>query len=159
MASPIHWTCSWANSFRWWGTGMPGMLQQTGSPRVGRGLVTKKQQYNNKLVLSRWFLFHRVFHTCSVATSCLTLYDPMDCSSPGFPVLQYLPEFSQVHVHWIGDAIQPSHPLLPSSPSAFYLSQHQGLFKWVRCSYQVAKVLELQLQLQFFQWIFRVDFL
>ena len=54
----------------------------------------------------------------------------MDCSTPGHSVPHYLPEFAQVHVHWIGDAIQPSHPLLPSSPFAFNLSQHQGLFQW-----------------------------
>ena len=56
-----------------------------------------------------------------------TLFDPMDCSTAGFPIPHHLPKFGQVHVHWIGDAIQPSHPLLPSSP-VFYLSQHQGLF-------------------------------
>ena len=95
----------------------------------------------------------------SVAKSCLTLYDPMNCSTPGFPVLHYLPEFAQTHVHWVGDAIQPSHPLLPSSPPAFNLSQNQGLFQWVSSLHQVAKVLELQLQHQSFQWIFRVDFL
>ena len=54
----------------------------------------------------------------------------MDCSTPGFPVLHYLPKFAQTHVHWVGDAIQPSHPLLPPSP-ALNLSQHQGLFQWV----------------------------
>ena len=59
-----------------------------------------------------------------------TLFDPMDCSTPGFPVPHHLPKFGQVHVHWISDAIQPSHPLLPSS-SVFYLSQHQGLFQRV----------------------------
>ena len=63
---------------------------------------------------------------CSVAQSCLTVCNPTDCSTPGFPVLHYLPEFAQIHVHWVGDAIQPSHPLLPSS-FAFDLSQHQGL--------------------------------
>ena len=77
----------------------------------------------------------------------------MDCRTPGLPVLPHLPEFAQVRVHWIGDAIQPSHPLVPSSPSAFNLSQNQGLFQWVSCSHQVAKVLELQLQHQSFQWI------
>ena len=65
---------------------------------------------------------------CSVAKSCLTLYDPMDCSMPGFPVLHYLLEFAQAHVHWVSDAIWLSHHLLPSSPFAFNLSQHQGLF-------------------------------
>ena len=66
--------------------------------------------------------------------------------------------FNQTHVHWVGDAIQPSHPMPPSS-FPFSLSQHQGLFQWVNSSHQVAKVLELQLQCQSFQWIFRIDFL
>ena len=73
----------------------------------------------------------------SVAKSRLTLCDPMDCSTPGLPVPHSLPEFAQVHVHWIGDAIQPSHPLLLSSP-AFNLSQHQGLFQWIGSLHQVA---------------------
>ena len=67
------------------------------------------------------------------------------------------PEFAQTHVHWVSDAIQPFHPLSPPSPPALNLSQHQGLFQWVGSSHQVAKVLELQLQHQSFQWIFRVD--
>ena len=82
----------------------------------------------------------------------------MDCSTPGFPVLHHFLEFAQTHVHWVGDAIQPSHPLSSPSP-AFNLTQHQGLFQWVGSSHQVAKVLELQLQCQSFQWIFRTDFL
>ena len=90
-----------------------------------------------------------------VAQSCLTLCDSMDCSTPGFPVLRYLPEFTQLHVHWLGEAIQPSYPLSPPSLPAFNLSQHQGLFRWVRSSHQVAKVLEFQLQHQSFQWMFR----
>ena len=65
----------------------------------------------------------------SVAQSCLTLCNPMDCSTPGLPVHHQLPEFIQTHVHWVGDAIQPSHPLSSPSPLAFNLSQHQGLFK------------------------------
>ena len=70
----------------------------------------------------------------------------MNCSIPGFHVLHYLPEFAQTHVHWVSDAIQPSHPLsFPSTP-AFNLSQHQGLLQWVSSSHQVAKVLEFQLQ-------------
>ena len=81
----------------------------------------------------------------SVAQSCPTLCDPMDCSTPGLPVHHQLPEFTQTHVHWVSDAIQPSHPLLSPSPPAFNLSQHQGLFQWVSSSHQVAKVLELQL--------------
>ena len=91
----------------------------------------------------------------SVAQSCPTLCDPMDCSTPGFPVHHQLPELTQTHVHHISDAIQPSHPLLSPSPPAFNLSQHQGLFQWVNYSQQVAKVLEFQLKHQCFQWIFK----
>ena len=96
---------------------------------------------------------------CSVAKPWLTLGDPTDWSMPGFPVLLCLPELAQTHVHWAGDTIQPSHPLSSPSPPAFILSQHQGLFQWVVSSHQVAKILELQLWQQPFQWIFRVGFL
>ena len=82
----------------------------------------------------------------------------MDCSTPGFPAL-HLPELAQTHVHWVGDAMQPSHPLSSPSPPAFSLSQHQGLLWWISSSHQVAKVLTLQLQHQSFQWIFKVNFL
>ena len=88
-----------------------------------------------------------------------TLCDPMNCSTPGLPVHHQLPEFTQIHVHWVSDVIQPSHPLLSPSPPAFNLPQHQGLLKWVRSSHQVAKILEFQLQHQSFHWIFRTDFL
>ena len=69
-----------------------------------------------------------ILHCCSVTQACPTLCSPMDCSTPGLPVLHYVPEFAQTHVHWVGDAIQPSHPLPSPSPPAFNLSQHQGLF-------------------------------
>ena len=82
---------------------------------------------------------------CSLAKSCPTLCDPTGCSKPGFPVPHHLPEFAQVHVHWISDAIPPSRPLSPSSPSVFNISKHQGLFQWVGSSHQVTKVSELQL--------------
>ena len=94
--------------------------------------------------------------------SCSVMSDSLwttDCSMPGFPVRDQLPEFTQTHVHWVGDAIQPSHLLSSPSPPTFNLSQHQGLFKWVSSSHQVAKVLEFHLQHQSFQWIFRTDFL
>ena len=94
----------------------------------------------------------------SVTQSCLTLCDPIDCSMPGLPV-HHLPESTQTHVHWVGDAIQPPHPLSSPSPPAFNHSQHQGLFQLVSSSPQVAKVLEFQLQHQSFQWIFRTGFL
>ena len=81
---------------------------------------------------------------CLVTQSCPTLFDPMDCSTPGSPVLHHLLELAQTHVHWVGDAIQPSNPLsFPSSP-AFNLSQHQRLLQWINSSQQVAKVSELQ---------------
>ena len=83
----------------------------------------------------------------------------MDYSTLGFTVLHYPTESAQTHVHWISDAIQPSLPLPPSSPSALNLSQCQGLFQWIGSLHQVGKTLELQLQHQSFQWIFRIDFL
>ena len=89
--------------------------------------------------------------------TCLAICGPMACSMPGFPVLHYLPEFTQTHVHWISDAIQPSHSLSSPSPSAFNLSKHQDLFQWVGSLHQMAKVLEFQLQHQSFQWIFTTD--
>ena len=91
-----------------------------------------------------------------VTKPCLTFCDPMDCSMPRFPDLHCLLEFLQIHVHWDGDAIQPSHPLLPPSLPALSLFQCQGLFQSVCSSHQVAKVLELQPQHQSFQQIFRL---
>ena len=109
------------------GTGKPGGLLSLGSHRVTHN----------------WSDLAAAAHTatgafccfCSVIKSCPTLCDPMECSNPGFPVLHYLPESAQIHVHWISDAIQPSHPLSSPSPSAPNLFQHQGLFHWVGSSY------------------------
>ena len=81
----------------------------------------------------------------SVTQSCLTLCDPMNCSTPGLPVHHQLPEFTQTHVHRVSDAIQPSHPLSSPSPPAPNPFQHQSLFQWVNSSHEVAKVLEFQL--------------
>ena len=78
--------------------------------------------------------------------SCPTVCDPMDYSMTGLHVHHQLPEFIQTHVHWVCDAIQPSHPLSSPSPPAFSLSQYEDLFKWVSSSHQVVKVLEFQLQ-------------
>ena len=94
----------------------------------------------------------------SVAQSCLTLRDPIDYSTSGFSVHHQLRELTQTHVHWVGDAIKPSHPLLSPSPPVFNLSQHQHLFQLISSSHQVAKVLEFQPQHQSFHWIFRTDF-
>ena len=95
--------------------------------------------------------------SCSVVSDSLQPHELQ--VMPGLPVHHQLVELAQTHVHQIGDAIQPSHPPSSPSPPALNLSQHQGVFQWVRSSHQVAKVLELQLQHQSFQWIFRVDFL
>ena len=103
-------------------------------------------------------MIHISVSISSVAQSCPTLCDPMDCSTPGLPVHHQLLEFTQTHVDWVNNAIQPSHPLSSPSP-AFNLSQHQGLFKRVNSSHRVAKVLEFQLQHQSFQWILRTDFI
>ena len=84
---------------------------------------------------------------------------PHELQHAGLPVQHQLPEPTQTHVHWVSDAIQPSHHLSSPYPPSLNLSQHQGLFKWVSSSHQVAKVLEFQLQHQSFQWIFRTDFL
>ena len=95
----------------------------------------------NLTVILSWIQF-----SCSVVSDSLR---PMDWSRPDFfPVHHQIPEFIQTHVHWVGDAIQPSHPLSSLSPPAFSLSQHQSLFKWISYSHQVAQVLEFQLQHQ-----------
>ena len=101
--------------------------------------------------------FRHALKVSPVAHLCPILCGPMDCSTPGFPVHHQLPELSQTHVRQVNDAIQPSHSLSSPSSPAFNLSQHQGLFWWVSSSYQVAKVLQFQLQHQSFQ--FRTDFL
>jgi len=110
-----------------------------------------------------FFFWQRGFCTTvqfsSVTQSCLTLCDPMGCSMPVLPVHHQLPELTQTHVHWVGDAIQPSHPLLSPSPPALNLSQHQGLFKWVSFLHHVAKLLEFQFQHQSFQWTPETDLL
>ena len=113
--------------------------------RENKLVITKRQRGLGKGKLGVSVQFS------SVAQLCLTPCNPMNRSTPGLPVHHQLLEFTQIHVHWVGDAIQPSHPLLSPPPPAFNLSQHQGLFKWVSSSHQVAKVLEFELQHQSFQ--------
>ena len=87
----------------------------------------------------------------SVTRSCPTLCDLMNCSTPGLPVLHCLPEFAQTHVHWVSDAIQPSHPLLPLSPMALNLSQHQDLFQWIGPLNQISQSIGASTSTSF-QW-------
>ena len=115
-------------------------------------------EYLIRVLQSRLKIVHSVQFS-SVTQSCPTLCNPMNCSTPGLPVHHQLPESTQNHVHWVGDAIQPPHPLSSPSPPALNLSQHQGLFKWVGSSYQVAKVFEFKLQYQSCQWTPRTDLL
>ena len=109
--------------------------------------------------LTRGFFF-KLLQFSSVTQSCPTLCNPMDCSTPGQASLSITNSRSLFKlVHWVGDAIQLSHPLSLPSPPVFILSQHQGLFQGVSFLHQVTKVLELQLQHLSFQWIFRTDFI
>ena len=108
---------------------------------ISAGPVNSREVY--------WSSFE-VIQFSSVTLSCPTLCDPMNRSMPGFPVHHQLPEFTQTNVHWVGNVIQPSHPLSSPSPPPFNLSQHQGLFKWVSSLHQVAKVLEFQLRMDWF---------
>ena len=107
----------------------------------------------------RWWLQLWNLKNSSVAQLCLTLCDPMNDSMPGLPVHHQLPGLTQTHVHQVGDAIQPSNPLSSLSPPTCNLSKPRGLFRWVRSSHQLAKVLEFQLQHQSFQWTPRTDLL
>ena len=114
----------------------------------------------SETIFSLFFVFSPIsFQFSSVTESCPTLCDPVNRSTPGLPVHHQLPESTQTHVHCVGHAIQPSHPLSSPSTPALNLSQQQGLFHWVSSSHQVAKVLEFQLQHQSFQSIFRTDLL
>ena len=119
-----------------------------------------KAKYSRKKLEFTRISFHSILiRFSSVTQSCPTLCDPMNCSTPGLPVHHQLPESTPIHVHWVGDAIQPSHPLSSPSPPALNPSQHQGLFQWVNSSHEVAKVLEFQFQHQSFQWTPRTDLL
>ena len=138
---------------------------------IHNGILLSYKKNAFESVLMRWMKLESIIQTSwsqkekhqysisSVAQSCLTLCDPTDLSTPDFHVHHQLRELAQTHVRWVSHAIQPFHPLSSPSPPAFNFSQHQGLFQWVSSSHQVAKVLELQLQHQSFQRIFRTDFL
>ena len=99
-----------------------------------------------------------VTHLSSAAESCLTLCEPMDCSSPGFPVHHQLLECAQTYVHWVDDPIQPSHPLSSPSPPALNLSQHQGLFLMSQLFASGGQSIGASASTSV-RWIFRTDFL
>ena len=122
-----------ADSVPWWG----GVSWLADSHR----LTVSSRRGLRERARTVFFLF--IICCCSVTKSCATLCGPMDCSTSGLPVFHCLPQFSQTHVHWVSDAIQPSHPLSPPSSPALALPQHHGLFQWVSSLHQVAKVLEL----------------
>ena len=141
MVSLTQFTWVWVNSGCWWWTRKPGILQSMESQRIRYDWVTKL----NALLVCVQF--------SSVTQSCPTLRAHESDSMPGLLVHHQLPEFTQTHIHQVGDAIQPSHPLSSHSPPIPNPSQHQGLFQWVNSSHEVAKVLEFQLQRQSFQWM------
>ena len=128
----VHWvtksqTCSWAHMHMYVASGYLSRYK----PHI---------HHPGAIIRSIWFSSVQFSRQ-----SCLTVCNSMDCSMLGLPAHHQLLEPTQTHVRWVIDAIQPSHPLLPSSPPALSLSQHQGLFQWVRSLHQVAKVLEFQL--------------
>ena len=131
----------------------PSCLPPLASPFLLHSFLSSQPHCTGYL---RWFIRSSVQFSCSVMSDSL---QPHGLQHDKPPCPSETPELAQTHVHQVGDAIQPSHPLLSPSPPAFNLSQHQGLFQWVSSSHQVAKVLESQLQHQSFQWIFRTDFL
>ena len=137
--------------------GMKRLSQSGNNTHLWMCLVVKVKFDAVRIILHRNLKYSVQFN--SVTQSCPTLCDPMNCSTPGLPVHHQLLESTQTYVHWVGDAIQPSHPLSSPSPPALNLSQHQGLFKWVSSSHEVAKVLEFQLQHQSLQWTPRTDLL
>ena len=146
----------WASSRRWWRTGKPGILQSVQSQSWIWLSSWTELSYQGSLYIHTQI--HISVQFSSVTQLWPTVCDPMDCSTPGFPVHHQLLELAQTHVHRIGDAIQPSHPLLSPSPPTFNPSQHQGLFQGISSSHQVAKVLEFQHQHQSFSFSINISF-
>ena len=147
-SSILAWIIQW--------TEVPGRLQSMGSQRVGHQWVTK---HSTEVQINVFLSWEVLIQFSAVAQSCPNPCDPMNRSTPGLPVHHQLPEFTQTHVHWVSDVMQPSHPLSSPSPPAPNPCQHQDLFQWASSSHEVAKGLEFQLQHQSFQWTPRTDVL
>ena len=130
---------------------LPSLIHSFFQPGLGEHITQPGTKQSTFIIKSVNICNNPTHQFSSLIQSCLTLCDPMNCSTPGFPVHHQPLEFAHTHDHRVGDAIQPSHSLASPSPPAFSLSQHQGLFQRVSSSHQVAKVLELQLQHQSFQ--------
>ena len=173
MASLTQWTWVWVNSGSWRWTGRPGMLQSMGSQRVGHEGVTELtdwlvlKMYCLCAVLFRlslcpwwnWCTYRHLNKACSVQFSCSVIANswlPCELQHARPPCPSPIPGASPNSYPFVGDAIQPSHPLSSPSPPTFSLSQHQGLSQWVSSLHQVPKLLEFQLQHQSFQWVFRL---
>ena len=138
----------------------PGSIHASLSFTVSQSLLTLMSielviPSNHLILCYSYLLLPSVFPSIRIFSSESTLCNPMNCSTPGLPIPHHLPKLAQAHIHCISDVIQSSHPLTPPSLSTLNLSQNQGLFQWVNCSHQMNKILELQLQHQSFQWIFR----
>ena len=161
---PRDQTCTSCIAHRFFITESPGKYPVLSST-VYNSQDTEAILMSNKRWMDKDTHAHTHTHTgilhsvqfSSVAQSCPTLCNPMNHSTPGLPVHHQLLKSTQTHVHRVGDAIRPSHPLSSPSPPAPNPSQHQGLFQWVNSSHEVAKVLEFQLQHQSFQWTPRTD--
>ena len=168
-SSPNHLRNSEVQGLPWQSTGWNYILPLHGSwvqslvrelrSYMQLGAAETKQNKKRKQWSPILYFVLESVQFSSVTQLYLTLCDPMDYSTLGLPVHHQFLEFTQTDVHWVSDAIQPSHPLSSPYPPAFNLSQHQGLFQWVGSLHQVARGLKHQLQHQSFQWIFRVDLL
>ena len=134
-SSVLAWRIPW--------TEKPGRLQSMGSHRVGHDWSDLAAAAAAGCIKLESFCIAKEtvssVQISSVVQSCLTLCDPLNCNTPGFPVHHQLLELAQINVHWVSDAIQPSHPLSSTSPPAPNPSQHQSLFQWVNSSHEMAK--------------------
>ena len=142
------------NSHDWFPLELTGLIsfQSKGLSRVFFKTTVQKHQFFDAQPslwsnshIHTWLLEKPSVQFSSVAWSCPTLCDPMNRSTPGLPVYHQLPEFTEIHIHRVSDAIQPSHPLSSPSPPVPNPSQHQSIFQWVNSLHEVAKVLEFQL--------------